>query len=281
MSSSTSCKLSFREVEPSSYEFEPADIAINCPENYRDYKTASAEPLPSPTDISISDEGSAIKQEDQGNAVRDQPSIDFVCRRLTVKWEPIFNVVHRYWICRCVLRISTPSRFVPECTILVLANCPRHNKFGISFRDYGNVDYHSDPYFGRFGGYDSFRYIIALHFPYHCETLGADRFLTDEDFERIDSDMSNLSIEMWAKLLREVTEYRFERNNELVKTGREAPPEITKELTEKRAEIDPDGRWQILCQSESYRWKSNPATSEVHEILDGNWSGKPHWAIDY
>lgn len=51
-------------------------------------------------------------------------------------------------------------------TLLIAAQCPRHNCKGLSFSDYGNnQDYHTDPYFNDFGGYNMFRFLLFNYCP--------------------------------------------------------------------------------------------------------------------
>jgi len=95
----------------------------------------------------------------------------------------MFNFVHRYLHCRCILRLSTPSRLEPEKTILTFASCPRHNNTGASHRDYGDIDYTTDPYFQRFGGYRAFQGIIYLFAGNIYHTLGGERFLKGDEKE--------------------------------------------------------------------------------------------------
>jgi hypothetical protein len=113
----------------------------------------------------------------------DNPPIDFVCKRLIVKWEPIFNCVHRYLHCRCVIQLSTPSHIEKEMTFLIIAPWPRHNKTGVNHPDYGDINYHEDKYFDRFGGYRSFQGMIYAFEPNIYEILGGEKFLPDEQIE--------------------------------------------------------------------------------------------------
>lgn len=77
-----------------------------------------------------------------GGGNYDRPPIDFVCRRLIIKFEPVFNVTHRYLYCQCLIRLSTPSHLYKELTLLTFSICPRHNRRGACYQDYGNIDYH-------------------------------------------------------------------------------------------------------------------------------------------
>jgi hypothetical protein len=96
----------------------------------------------------------------------DNPPIDFVCRRLIVKWEPIFNVVHRYLHRRCMIWLSTPLHIEKELTLLAFAECPKHNLGSAYHLDYGDtIDYYQDQYFKRFGGYPSFQGMIYRFMP--------------------------------------------------------------------------------------------------------------------
>lgn len=111
---------------------------------------------------SLSEESSQSKSPANSSraALNSTPRIETVCRCLTMKWEPVFNMTVRYMDCRCILRMSTPSPFAPEMTLPLCALCPRHNTKGKRFADYGYQDCHQDPYFDRFGGYTAFRGMV-------------------------------------------------------------------------------------------------------------------------
>lgn len=100
---SHSCKLAVRWVEPDYLPFEPTDTVIIDKDTYRDYKVALQRPKvrdqSDTPDISVT----TFFQRHDDDSI---PCIDLVCHRLTMKWEPIFNIVHRYIFCRCVVRLS-------------------------------------------------------------------------------------------------------------------------------------------------------------------------------
>ncbi|PIG83684.1 hypothetical protein AARAC_011807 [Aspergillus arachidicola] len=54
--------------------------------------------------------------------------------------------------------------------------CPRHNNQG--------MDYHQDPYFKQFGGYNAFRAMVFLLFPGVCsKVLGQQACIADDDLK--------------------------------------------------------------------------------------------------
>jgi hypothetical protein len=218
-------------------------------------------------------------------SLEDQPAIELVCRRLTVKWEPLFNIVHRYLYCRCVLRLSTPSRVPqnPECTFLVFAECPRHNSEGIAFQDYGDmVNNHDDPYFDRFGGYDAFRFGLALLSKAVLNQLGGSDFLKADDFETCCEAFQYANNAKSEELNDAWLEYEFEINNRLGWLGYELPPDVLRRLEIHRTlkvEAGPSN-------GDKCAWLSNVDCDDCHlvkepmEILDGRWDGRPHWTVD-
>ncbi|KAN0090555.1 hypothetical protein V8E51_019134 [Hyaloscypha variabilis] len=297
----TSCGLELHRVEPDAIPFETEDISIGfSPNQYRDYilasrpKSSSASPAPNSKPTSSPPSPSKPKPKPRKlPALYADPPIDAVCKRLIVKWEPIWNFVHRYLHCRCILRLSTPSQLIAERTVLVFASCPRHNSTGLSHRDYGDIDYNTDRYFARFGGYKAFQGIIYLLAGNVFETLGGERFLPkeqkDEAVEAFDGCWMG-DIEGFWKVLRE---YMFEVNDELERVGFELPEQVLREVKEERVRrrnekelregmyflglrddtlVGPDGERRELSKV--------PMVREVNEILEGRWDGKPHWALD-
>ena len=184
----------------------------------------------------------------------DNPLIDFVCKRLIVKWEPIFNYVHRYLYCRCVIRLSTPSRIVEEQTFLTVAPCPRHNKVGVSHLDYGDINYHEDEYFDRFGGYPSFQGMIYAFIPGIYELLGGEVFLPDEQVEAALSACKAFRESNEVGLCEEFFEYIYQVNDELERIGFPLPDTLVQHIRDERlrrrdAEGFPDFKDSVAISS--------------------------------
>jgi hypothetical protein len=219
------------------------------------------------------------------NEEYDAPPIDLVCRRLTIKWEPIFNIVHRYLHCRCVIRLSTPSRLSEEITILVFGICPRHNIQGVSHPDYGNIDYRKDPYFDQFGGYDSFRAVIFLSVPRIYELLGGERFLPEDQFEesfRYFDEASHRTEENGHFLERAFSRYAFEVNDKMEEMGAVLPDSVAEAVRNERLRQQSTSKFNFssLSETQGLDLSNSPMMRQLHDILDGKWSGKPHWVIE-
>ncbi|KAH7166373.1 hypothetical protein EDB81DRAFT_284783 [Dactylonectria macrodidyma] len=279
----TSCGLSFRQMRPSSYSYEPFDIRIGTSQIYRDYKTKSRRVYRrSCGSAIISEETSEPVPEAETGALSDEPNfptIDLVCKRIIVQWEPIYRIVHRYVYCRCILRTNTPSHSAPEITMVTIATCPRHNTSGIYFNDYGNVDYSKDPYFDGFGGYDYFQFLVAFHYPGIYEKLGAETFAKHEDLERVKVQMSKLPGENLMKYFEKLERYRLECRKEFDKVGVELTPEDVAKVAKYWSKMKDDGiDYSLKSRVSQEEWR-NPVTIEVRDILEGKWSGKPHWEI--
>jgi hypothetical protein len=284
---SSSCGLKFRRVEPDAFPFEATDISGGFgPDQYRDYRLASKKKTSQTDPCSISKP--ATTPVSKCSMFYDNPPIDFVCKRLIVKWEPIVNYVHRYFYCRCVIRLSTPSRIVREQTFLTLAPCPRHNKEGVSHLDYGDINYHEDEYFDRFGGYRSFQGMIYA-LPQIYEFLGGEDFLPGEQVEAALNALEAFREANEVGMHKEFHEYIYEVNNELDRIGFPLPDPIVQQIRDERlrrkATINKKlGRPISKDSSVSMKPRINrhniPMVREVDEILDGKWSGKPHWAIE-
>jgi hypothetical protein len=285
---SSSCGLELHYVEPDAIPYEPRDVTIGMsPDTYRDYRLTS-----SSTELRRSNKEqpnlitqSSTPPEVTSNADCEYYSVDLVCRRLTIKWEPIFNVVHRYLHCRCVARLSTPSQLHDEMTLFVLAPCPRHNNFGINYLDYGNIDYHQDRYFDKFGGYDCFRALVYLERNIY-KMLGGERFLPIEDavctLEALEQDDDALGF-----FRESYREYFLEINEELRKRGVDLPNEILQRLNDEQLRRKKEGCGEfdpIFGGNRDYGPRidisSSPLIQELHQILDGEWSGTPHWSLD-
>lgn len=222
------------------------------------------------------------------------PAIDLVCRRITFKWEPIFNIVWRYNLCRCIIWRSTPSILTEEMTLLFSHPCPRHNNLGLCFPDYGDIDYRDDPYFNCFGGYDLFRYLISTHWPARREyLLGGDKFFSDEERKRFETSVDEESpsndentqggeeIEdnHVVNCIRDaLNRYVFEVNDTVMTHGYKVPDHIAEWVRKERQERD--GEPLGFKFSNYYKWEDFPHNKGLLEVLDRTWSGKPHWAIE-
>ena len=296
-----SCKLEIRVALPDDHHYEPQDVTYGeGPDTYRNYKLGqrrrgdpqSPDAFPTETEL---DSNSQTVYDDASPPCHDarkqrEPRIDLVCRRLTVKWEPIFNIVHRYLICRCVLRLSTPSRsrFNPEHVVLVPAVCPRHDAGGKSYRDYGDlVNNHEDPYFSCFGGYDSFRAVLASN-PQLYEVLGGETFLTSDERRRgqdeLDRMCQNSPEELdaaWNKYNNEFSSHLRGLPHGLPKDAKIIEDDRTIEdntVIENDGTLEDDRVIQSDCVTNSQqRMAESPMGKELDRILAGEWDGRPHW----
>jgi hypothetical protein len=253
------------------------------PDTYRDYRlTSQTQKETAENTGSVSSEQQKRSQPrlNEEDSHAKPPAVDLVCRRLTVKWDPIFNITHRYFLCRCILRRSTPTWSESEIPLPLPCICPRHNTVGINFRDYGNIDYHEDPYFKQFGGYNAFRAYIYFFQPRIYEALGGEKFLPQHQVEdaRIILDTQ----------LREKGEEDFFNN----KVWHEYSVEVNSDLEELGLKL-PDDKANIVREERmprkqdifDYLLREHPDSlkhllSEIEDILDGKWTGKPHWALE-
>jgi hypothetical protein len=259
------------------------------PDQYRDYRLASrktSQSTPCPT----SKPGTTPVPK--RSMFYDDPPIDFVCKRLILKWEPIFNFVHRYLHCRCVIRLSTPSHIEKEQTFLTVARCPRHNKIGINYLDYGDINYYEDEYFDRFGGYRSFQGMIYTFAPNIYEILGGEKFLPHEELEAALNALDAFREANEVGLRKVFLEYVYEVNDELERIGFPLPESAAQDVRDERLrrrdaqaarnkELGiPDCIDLSPSKEEVQNFRDMPMVREVAEILGGKWSGKPHWTIE-
>lgn len=283
-------------VEPQAITFETADIQIGLgADQYRDYQISKRNRqrvIKTPRGSSGASDKS-IFPEPRSTRSFDDPPIDLVCKRLVVKWEPIYNIVHRYLHCRCVLRKSTPSSIEKELTLLILAVCPRHNIINSSRQDYGNIDYDRDPYFDLFGGYRAFQGFVYLFTPNIYRILGGERFVPAQHLDEAVK-VINKRIEEDPEGLEDVfSDYYFEVNDAVENAGIELPEREAKFVEVERQRrrekslasckefgIGLDGRgWEFT--EEQYRmWSESPMMQEFRDIIDRKWDGKYHWEVE-
>jgi len=291
-----SCKLAFRAIDPTVFPGELQDLFEDgLSDKYRDHVIASRS---KPGETSPSSAAAPTKHmpsfgglsEAQRTKLRDDPEIELVCRRMVIKWEPMFNLVHRYMCCRCILRKTSPASCEKEMTMLVSpfeAVCPRHNNEGVVFPDYGDNDYHTDLYFDRFGGYDMFRFMALISSKEGLDSfLGGEKFLSDEDFEQEKARYLALPDEDRTSLHEAIMEHYFVPTwDKLDMMKVPLSPYAAERLQEKRRR-DQDRHLGYIasddaaCKESRTDLYKSPMMREVREICAGTWSGKPHWTME-
>ncbi|CAI6021803.1 unnamed protein product [Clonostachys chloroleuca] len=175
-----SCKLQFSKFVPSDFNYEPQDASFEDVSfdfwSYHDYKKKSNQRSSISPSSTLATSDASTKSRPPTGSIESTEStpIDLVCRRLVIKWEPKFNISHRDLFCRCI-------QLEPEITVPLVATCPIHNDEGISFPDYGHLDYRDDPHFDKFEGYGLFRYHVLVYFPHLCRFVGRPAFMRNCD----------------------------------------------------------------------------------------------------
>jgi hypothetical protein len=209
---------------------------------------------------------------------------------VVVKWDPMINIVHRYGWCRCIVRMTSPASCEKEMTIIVLHPCPRHNSNGVSFRDYGNQDYHSDPYFDKFGGYDMFKFLVIWweddEYAEMRDMLGNEKFMSRPEWLSALHEWREISDERMEEALGAMEEYWLDIFETAEQIGTPLTPDITERLRERRQRH----KWKLSLDFSRNSHKSLlepkltadnlPWIKEVKEILAGKWNGRPHWAVE-
>ncbi|KAI3318059.1 hypothetical protein HD806DRAFT_549420 [Xylariaceae sp. AK1471] len=319
-----SCKLTLHLVPPEVYPFQPKNIVVGMsPDTYRDYRAGrsqqshsrlgpnSSEFNAAPCQGSNSSE-TKVRESKTNSAIEGNIEIDLVCRRMIVKWEPTINVVHRYLHCRCVIRLSTPSRYNQheEITIFFVGACPRHNDQGVKYSDYGDlVDNHADPYFDRFGGYNCFRALLHSSICSSLKYLGGDAFVHHDEIGELFEELKVAIRERASEIHEAWRRYCFEVKTQLTRNGVPLPDElktwvnahIDQENETSKEEASPalqsldinserldripgpqschdvmtEGILKIVNGKSYY----NIMTKEVFKIVNGEWDGVPHWSI--
>jgi hypothetical protein len=207
-----------------------------------------------------------------------------------MKWEPIYNIVHRYLFCRCVLRLSTPSRLVEEMTLHLAWVCPRHNTQGITFRDHSELALPcpKDPYFDQFGGYNAFWALLHHYLPKLFDHLGGPKSIVGNQLEYGYVDLFRMEEHDKDAVRRIASDYWFEVIKAMVNQGVDLPldvaAEFTEEQTRRRQEAQKTDFNFSFDETAKARmrdeFEESPMGRELKEIRMGNWNGVPHWTIE-
>jgi hypothetical protein len=283
---SKSCHLAVRWVEPDYLEYEPEDHSLSLDKDvYRDYRANVQASMTKHHNGCTGVPNSGSSDETSTVAI---PRIELVCRRLTMKFEPIFNIVYRYLYCRCALWRSTPSHFIPELTILRDYECPRHNTTGKRFRDYGDfaLACDEDPYFDQFGGYKVFWALLHRRFPKIFEHLGGPSVMSE--LELLQCHIAYLQNEKEREAwLQDVVEgYWFEfvgyhKDRQLIFSP--AAEEEYLRVETRRIELGIDkpsnkkGLGEDQIEQHQKDFSESTMAREIRDIVSGCWTGEPHW----
>jgi hypothetical protein len=281
--SSQSCLLAVRWVEPDYFPFEPLDTVIYGPDTYRDYRIRSRQPRTQHQPTNKTDHTNPLGPSQGQRSKDDPPSIDLVCRRMIMKWEPIYNIVHRYMGCLCVLWRSTPSRHPEEMTFVVNYGCPRHSARQITYKDYNELGLHGhdDPYFQKFGGYNAFWAMLHRMEPKIYDKFGGPTAITEKqlkygyiDLEMQEKDGVSLDGMLDKYLMEHLPVYR--EDTSLCTTTRPVRG-ATSAIGGGRGDENAERRDQLKRMREdlekSVQWK------ETKQIVGGTWDGVPHWSL--
>jgi hypothetical protein len=262
---SHSCKLAVSWVAPDYLPFEPNDTVIHR-NTYRDYQVASRRPKVqgqpnnsgAPADVNLS-----FQKHDHDS----WPSIDLVCHRLTMKWEPIFKM-----------------------TLLAAWLCPRHNTQGTTFRDYSELALPciDDPYFNQFGGYNAFWALLHQYLPKLYDHLGGPISMTDNQLAYGYVDLGRMEEQDKGAVRRIAEDYWFEVVEAIVDQGMDISPDIAADFSKEKTRREPETKKKDfgsgLDEMAIRRMRDEFAESsmgiELKEIKMGNWNGVPHWLIE-
>jgi hypothetical protein len=283
---SKSCHLAARWVEPNYLPYEPEDHTFMYDKDaYQNYR-ANVSPSP-PTASKRPNEVPDADREVGASDTTMPPPIELVCRRLTIKFAPFLYLVYRYVRCRCVIWRSTPSRIVAETTILRHTDCPRHNRSGNTWRDYGTYSpCETDPNFEYFGGYAASWALLQCHLPAIFESLdGADAISKQEhvkghiaNSEKRPEEVEKLVEGYWFNVLKTCRlQYQtfppgVEDQYILAKLKRDERGIDTASMEDQ--DTDDVG-------TEFYRKQFSEFVMgrELHDIMSKRWTGQPHWEL--
>jgi primase-polymerase (primpol)-like protein len=190
-------------------------------------------------------------------------------------------------------------------TFLFAHICPRHNKFEIDFRDYGNCDYHEDPYFDQFGGYGLFRHSVSSLWPQILDVLGGEKFISNNEIQNFrthadtyaspegpdtSSHDENKGDEEIQRYIDKFNDYLTDHHEALINAGVEAHEHVVENINRLRKRRESaksktelgisSADWDAIKLSDGISPKDFPHIKGVLEIFDGSWSGKPHWVVE-
>jgi hypothetical protein len=270
-------------VEPDYFPFEPLDTVIYGPDTYRDYRVRSRQPRTQHSPA-VENDHTNLPGLLQGKRSKDDPpSIDLVCRRMIIKWNPIFNLVYRYMGCLCVLWRSTPSRNIEEMTFVLDYGCPRHTSGKTSYKDYNELGLHGhdDPYFQKFGGYNAFWAMLHRIEPTIYDKFGGATAITEKqlkygyiDLEMQEKDGISLDYMFDMYLVESLPEYRaYESLCITTRPMRGTTSAIGSEKDDENAEL----RWQLKQMCDAF--EESVQGKEIKQIVGGTWDGVPHWSL--
>ncbi|KAH7024693.1 uncharacterized protein B0I36DRAFT_331872 [Microdochium trichocladiopsis] len=275
-----SCGLCRKVVPPDAYPYEPEDVSVSISPNVlRDHRTTKQ----GRATTGFEQEGNAGTDNNtkaspsvRVAADEDGPSLDVICRLMILKWEPISPITHRYLLCRCVLRLNTPSRLHGnfEMTIPTAAICPRHNTGGVRCKDYGDlVNNHEDPYFHKFGGYDVFRDQVAR---WGLDALGGDAFITPQERARARLRVTSMTPEELKQCNSAFEEYHYDLSCHFVASGesKAVPQRFASRYREEKLSREQD---ESLRPTWSEVWGKSAMKKELDQLVGGVWDGVPHW----
>ena len=199
-----------------------------------------------------------------------------------MKWEPIWNITHRYLYCRCILRRSTPSQLCPEITVLINARCPRHNSGKASHADYGDIDYHQDRYFDQFGGYNAFRGMVFGVFPsMYLNVLGRYAFINMDELDTVMKDLVSAIDRLGETFQDALDEYTYEIYKNAKRLGVPPSSHAVEFLNDWEEKVQEDKMQDSPAPPDSIKdFLGSPMMREVEDIQLGRWSRKPHWTVD-
>jgi hypothetical protein len=120
----------------------------------------------------------------------DPGTEELLLQRVSIVFEPIWNIVYRSFLCRCILwEVQEKSR-APRLDIEVDWVCRRHCRGKYPGNPIlPNVNPCEDPYFNKYGGYDMFKMWAFLnHFArlvLNDSFFGEIKRLREEDFDHV------------------------------------------------------------------------------------------------
>ena len=118
----------------------------------------------------------------------DPGTEELLFQRVSIVFEPTWNITHRSFLCRCILLEVQERSRAPRLDIEVDWVCPRHRLRKLPDNPIlPNVNPYEDPYFDMYGGYDMFKMWAFLN-DFAFSTLNDSFFGEIKDFDKVDFD---------------------------------------------------------------------------------------------
>jgi hypothetical protein len=143
------------------------------------------------------------------------------------------------------------------------------------------VDYHQDPYFDQFGGYNAFRAMVYSIFPdMYDKALGGYAFIPEKELRDVLDDSISAIDRLGETFEDAVHEYMYDVFEDADRMGIPLPDYALEFIRVSREQTQESKMQDSLVHPDAFKdFLECPMMQEVEDILHGRWSRKRHWAV--